>query len=109
MVIRLSFSGLGFWPWFLAGFAMLLVIGDALTTCWLLGTRNFVEGNPVIAWLMDRIGSWWIAVKLLVTAGIFVWMVGRWEPMTKVVMLVMLATMIFVVGRHIVFIWGMTT
>lgn len=108
MAVKFSFSGRGFWPWFLASLVMLLAIGDVLTTRRLINTGLFREGNPLMAWLMTQIGAGWVAVKLVVTAGILAWLVGRWSPLARIAMLLALVGMAFVVGRHVAFIlWSL--
>lgn len=48
-------------------------IADVLTTVRAL-RRGGVEANPVIRWLMDRLGRYgWIVVKLVVAGGIAAW------------------------------------
>ena len=47
-------------------------IADVLTTLRAL-RRGGIEANPVIRWLMDRLGHGWIVVKLALAGGIAAW------------------------------------
>ncbi|MCK9513573.1 MAG: DUF5658 family protein [Pigmentiphaga sp.] len=49
-------------------------IADVLTTLRAL-RRGGIEANPVIRWMMGRLGRYgWVVVKLAITAGIAAWL-----------------------------------
>lgn len=49
-----------------------LQVIDVLTTYYLVGKNGFKEANPVVNWLMDKVGFWFALVGL---KGIFITLV----------------------------------
>jgi hypothetical protein len=84
-----------------------LSVGDSLTTAYILA-RGGQEGNPIMAQLMVVLGCHTaLMFKVIVTAGIAVWLVGAWRyRLAKVAMLIAISMHSIVVGRHLFYIIG---
>ena len=49
-------------------------LADVATTQFALTSGRAHEGNPIVAWLMDRFGLGWIAIKLGLACGVAWWL-----------------------------------
>jgi len=52
----------------LAAFCILCHVLDVVTTNLALSKANTAEGNPVVAWLMSKLGRFWWAYKVPIVA-----------------------------------------
>jgi hypothetical protein len=103
----LRFSGRGWLAWGAAALLVILSVGDVLTTmCILAGGGR--EGNPFMAWLMAVLGlRFALGVKVVLTAGIAMCLVGKWEyHLARMAMTIAIGMHCLVVGRHLFYILG---
>ncbi|WP_417724548.1 DUF5658 family protein [Salipiger sp.] len=49
-------------------------LADVVTTERALREGDAIEGNPVIRWLMTRLGRGWVVVKLALAGAIVFWL-----------------------------------
>jgi hypothetical protein len=55
--------------------AFALAIGDVMTTLRALAQPGIVEANPVMKFLMDKLGSLWILARLLMTLAVVLFVI----------------------------------
>jgi hypothetical protein len=105
--MSLRFVGRGWIAWCAAALMLILCIGDVLTTMYIIA-RGGYEGNLFMAWLMTTIGFHFaLGVKIVITTGIILWLVGKWEyNKAKLAMIIVIGMHCFVVGRHLFYIIG---
>lgn len=105
--MSLKFSGNGWVAWMAAIVLVALSVGDSLTMAYILA-RGGYEGNPIMAQLMAMLGCHIaLTVKVIVTIGIALWLVGAWRyRLAKIATLIIIGMHSVVVGRHLFYIIG---
>ena len=76
---------------------IVLQVIDILTTYYLVGKNGFKEANPVVNWLMDKVGFWFALVGL---KSIFIALVLT-VPVPYVFEVVILVLYLAVVGNKL--------
>ena len=67
-------------------------LADVATTQFALTSGRAHEGNPIVAWLMDRFGLGWIVIKVGVASAIAWWLyTNGYEPFIWLVSLAFFA------------------
>jgi len=104
----LRFAGRGWLAWGAAVILVILSVGDVLTTMYIIAGGAGREGNPFMAWLMVVLGlRLALGVKVVLTAGIAMCLVGKWEyHLARMGMSIAIGMHCLVVGRHLFYILG---
>jgi len=76
-ILPLRFDGCGRPAWIAAVGLVAISVCDAFTTSHILAHGGW-EANPIMAWLIGRIGEWALVLKVLATTLVALWIVGRW-------------------------------